>query len=70
MYRFLFGAILLCIGISQTHASVSGSSVCTTQYDPVCGFVQVQCITAPCPKVRTDFGNSCMAAAAGATEVT
>lgn len=53
----------------QTYAAES-PTMCTAQYEPVCGFVQVQCITTPCDPVRTDFSNSCMAAAAGATDVT
>lgn len=34
---------------------------CTTIYEPVCGLVQVECITAPCPPVAQTFSNSCFA---------
>ncbi len=42
---------------------------CTTQYDPVCGEVQVQCIKAPCPPIKETFSNTCFAAKAGAFNV-
>lgn len=32
---------------------------CTKEYAPVCGAVQVQCITTPCYPVETTFGNQC-----------
>lgn len=57
-------------------ASVSAVSaatdpvMCTMEYAPVCGSVQVQCITAPCEPVRETFGNACMAGVAKATDVT
>lgn len=34
---------------------------CTTEYAPVCGLVQVQCITTPCDPVPETFSNSCAA---------
>lgn len=37
------------------------SDVCTNIYEPVCGFVEVQCITAPCPPIQQTFSNSCFA---------
>lgn len=35
--------------------------LCTQQYEPVCGLVNVQCITTPCDPVEETFGNSCTA---------
>jgi hypothetical protein len=64
-YLFLFGFLLAPLATS----AAGTQSVCTTDYALVCGSVQVQCITAPCYPVRQTFGNSCMAAAAGATDV-
>ncbi len=32
---------------------------CTMQYEPVCGLVEVQCITTPCNPVPQTFGNGC-----------
>ena len=38
---------------------------CIEIYQPVCGLVQVQCITSPCPPLPETFGNSCNACSAG-----
>jgi heat shock protein HslJ len=54
--------------LSQVHAEET--MMCTQQYAPVCGEVQVQCFAAPCNPVKQTFGNACMAAAAKATNVT
>jgi hypothetical protein len=37
--------------------------ICTKEYMPVCGQVQVQCIRAPCYPVMQTFGNKCEACA-------
>ncbi len=37
------------------------ADVCAEIYAPVCGLVQVQCITTPCDPVLETFGNSCSA---------
>jgi len=42
------------------------SKVCTTEYAPVCGEVQVQCIKAPCNPVQQTFSNECKLNKAGA----
>ena len=34
---------------------------CTREYVPVCGEVDVQCIKAPCPPIKTTFSNRCEA---------
>lgn len=44
--------------------------MCTMEYAPVCGEVEVQCITAPCLPVKQTFGNTCMANASKATNIT
>lgn len=44
--------------------------VCTKEYKPVCGYVQVQCVKAPCYPVAQTFGNRCMAEAEDATNIT
>ncbi|MCA9361817.1 hypothetical protein KC906_00430 [Candidatus Kaiserbacteria bacterium] len=36
---------------------------CIDLYEPVCGFVQVECITTPCNPVPETFSNSCYACA-------
>lgn len=54
-----------------TLANESGDDqvMCTKEYKPVCGEVQVQCITAPCYPVVQTFGNRCEANAAHATNI-
>jgi len=42
-------------------------TLCTLQYDPVCGQKQVQCITTPCYPVQTTYGNLCQLRADNAT---
>lgn len=37
------------------------AQACTADYNPVCGYVQVECITAPCNPVPETFSNSCAA---------
>ena len=39
----------------------SRPEACTMQYEPVCGLVQVECITTPCNPVPETFGNGCSA---------
>jgi hypothetical protein len=38
---------------------------CTKEYRPVCGLVEVQCVTTPCNPVPETFGNACSACAQG-----
>jgi hypothetical protein len=52
------------IGIFLSISPVGAQSnqiACTMEYAPVCGSVQVQCVTSPCNPIRQTFGNSCMA---------
>ena len=37
------------------------TEVCTAIYQPVCGLVNVQCVTTPCPPIDQTFSNSCEA---------
>ena len=39
------------------------NQMCTEEYMPVCGQVQVECIRAPCPPINETFGNKCQACA-------
>jgi len=41
------------------------AEICTMEYAPVCGLVQVQCVTTPCDPVPQTFGNACGACAQG-----
>lgn len=62
----ILGIFLL--GLSQS-VSAETPTICTMEYAPVCGSVQVQCIKAPCNPVKQTFGNSCMAKAAQAMDI-
>lgn len=37
------------------------AEMCTAEYEPVCGLVEIQCITTPCNPVPQTFGNACTA---------
>lgn len=41
------------------------TDVCTMDYAPVCGVVEVQCVTTPCDPVSQTFSNSCSACSQG-----
>ena len=64
---FLFSLFGLTLVAS---AATEDPIMCTMEYAPVCGTIQVQCITTPCEPVRQTFGNTCMAVAAKATDIT
>jgi hypothetical protein len=61
--------VALCAGFSQSNAA-SNFVACTMEYAPVCGSVQVQCVTTPCNPIKQTFSNKCMASASNATNVT
>ncbi len=44
--------------------------VCTEEYAPVCGKIEVQCIKAPCDPVKQTFSNKCFAKKSSAFDVT
>ena len=41
------------------------AAFCTMEYAPVCGRVEVQCVTEPCDPVPKTFSNGCTACAEG-----
>lgn len=41
-------------------ALAESPTMCTMQYEPICGSQQVQCVTAPCYPVYHTYGNSCV----------
>ncbi|MDA8611377.1 hypothetical protein N9L18_00740 [Candidatus Pacebacteria bacterium] len=41
------------------------NNICTKEYRPVCGLVEVQCVTTPCNPVEETFSNGCSACAQG-----
>lgn len=44
------------------------AEICTAIYSPVCGAVEVQCVTTPCYPVQKTFSSSCNACANGNVE--
>lgn len=44
---------------------MSNTDVCPAIYAPVCGLVEIQCITTPCNPIPETFSNGCSACAAG-----
>jgi len=46
-------------------AAQKATEICTMEYAPVCGLVEVQCVTTPCNPVPQTFGNACGACAQG-----
>ena len=68
--RYIFFLFFFFGSVSLATAANEDPIMCTMEYAPVCGTVQVQCIKAPCNGVRETFGNTCMAAAAKATDIT
>ncbi len=69
--KILVSAFLALFGLAMTNITLANHEdvMCTQQYAPVCGEVQVQCIKAPCYPVKQTFGNACMAGAAHATNI-
>lgn len=43
---------------------------CTKEFKPVCGDIEVQCITTPCDPIKTTFDNRCLAENEGAKNIT
>lgn len=55
-----------CTGLKEPEVTACepeqrNADVCTTDYNPVCAKVNVQCITAPCDPVNETFSNACEA---------
>ena len=69
-YFFLILAFMTFWSSLNIVSAATSTTMCTTEYAPVCGMVDVQCITTPCDPVRTDFSNLCMAQVAGARDIT
>lgn len=51
---------------TKTTETTATGVVCTAEYAPVCGEVEVQCVTAPCNPIQETFSNSCHLKARGA----
>ena len=57
--NFLVPALAALFFIIPSAAGAANPTMCTMQYQPVCGAKQVQCIKAPCYPVYHTYGNSC-----------
>ena len=55
--------------IEEIEPIPSDEKPCTREYRPVCGEVQVQCIKAPCPPLKTTYPNKCVAENAKAENI-
>lgn len=56
---FFVPALATVFFIIPAAAGAANPTMCTMQYQPVCGAKQVQCIKAPCYPVYHTYGNSC-----------
>ena len=54
---------------SSDNASNNTLQGCTKEFKPVCGEIEVQCIKAPCPPIKTTFENRCLAENEGAKNI-
>ncbi len=52
--------------MSGGSSASSGDMVCTQEYRPVCGAVEVTCVAAPCDPIERTFGNMCELERSGA----
>lgn len=41
-------------------APETAPGVCTKEYKPVCGELEVQCVTTPCPPIHNTYANTCL----------
>ncbi|MAG12292.1 hypothetical protein CL630_00565 [bacterium] len=48
-------------GVFKCESEQRNADGCIEIYQPVCGEVNVRCITTPCPSVQETFPNSCFA---------
>lgn len=55
--------------IGSVGAETPAEQACTKEFVPVCGEIEVQCIKAPCPPIKTTFQNKCEAENAGAKNI-
>lgn len=63
---FIMPIVLWATVFLSTQTSAVEQKPCTREYMPVCGEVQVQCITTPCNPIQQTFSNKCVASNAGA----
>jgi hypothetical protein len=59
-----------CTDGTNTFTEEIKMKACTKEYNPVCGYIQIQCVTQPCEPIRTTFPNLCEAENANAQNIT
>ena len=68
----VLGVIIIFLAIQESDKNMPSTQVlcpenrslneaCIKIYDPVCGHVQIECVTTPCNPIKETFGNSCEA---------
>lgn len=57
LLKVALGAVIL---ITPVSVGAAETTMCTMQYQPVCGAQQVQCFAAPCYPMYHTYGNSCV----------
>lgn len=58
IFTYIIGIVFSFVLFSSTQAK---DIMCTMEYAPVCGEIQVQCVKAPCPPIKETFANTCIA---------
>ena len=47
-------------GCEQFNPNKDSIKPCTREYIPVCGEVQIECVTTPCEPIKKTFSNACV----------
>lgn len=55
--------------VTSPESTPNDEQACPTDFKPVCGEIDVQCIKAPCPPIKTTFQNRCEAEKEGAKNI-
>lgn len=66
IFTYIIGIVFSFVLFSSTQAK---DIMCTMEYAPVCGEIQVQCVKAPCPPIKETFANTCIAKQSWATNL-
>lgn len=51
----------VCLEMTVDAMDPQDPTMCTMQYEPVCGEMAVQCVTTPCEPIQQTYGNACVA---------
>ncbi len=56
----IYLVLAITVLLSPLSVQAAETTMCTMQYQPVCGAKPVQCVSAPCYPVYHTYGNSCV----------